>query len=126
MKAKPVVDCYFYSQQHYFYNVVFVLLGIKSSKLHLSVLNFFCYPFHFIECSNNRLSNFVVWFSTWSSLIVITDEGRNPKTGWFKFFVVSPVSKYKYRIFCSPSCGTIVVFSGFPQDNCCGLPHSAG
>ena len=33
-----------------------------------------------------------MWFSTWSSLIVITDEGRNPEAGWLKFFLVSPVN----------------------------------
>ena len=66
MRAKPVVDCYFYPQQHYLY----------ASKLHLFGLFLFytCYPFHCIECNN-----FVVWFAIWSSLIAITDEGRNPK-----------------------------------------------
>ena len=38
-----------------------------------------CCSFHCIERPNFRLNNFVVWFSTWSSMIVITDEGRNPK-----------------------------------------------
>ena len=29
---------------------------------------------------------------TWSSLIVITDEGRNPEIGWLKFCLVSSVN----------------------------------
>ena len=37
-------------------------------------------PFQCFECPNARLTNFVAWFSIWSSLIVITDEGRNPET----------------------------------------------
>ena len=41
------------------------------------------------KCPNARLSNFVVWFSIWSSLIVITDEGRNPETGWLRSYLVS-------------------------------------
>ena len=80
MRAKPVVNCYFYPQQYYF--IMFFLL---------SVLFLFCncYPsFHCIECPNARLSNFVVWFSIWSSLIVITDEGRNPETGWLRSYLV--------------------------------------
>ena len=32
--------------------------------------------------TNSTLSNFVVWFSICSSLVVITDEGRNPETEW--------------------------------------------
>ena len=29
-----------------------------------------------------------MWFSIWSSLIVITDEGRNPETGWLRSYLV--------------------------------------
>ena len=43
-----------------------------------------CYTFHCIECPNARLSDFVVWFLIWSVLIVITDDGCNPKTGWLR------------------------------------------
>ena len=58
----------------------------------MSVLHFlFCnyYPFHCIECPDTSLTNFVVWVSIWFSLIVITDEGRNSETGWFRSYVVS-------------------------------------
>ena len=74
-----------------FYNVFFVFLEINLANFHLSVLFLFCncYPsFHCIECPNARLSNFVVWFSIWSSLIVITDEGRNPETGWLRSYLI--------------------------------------
>ena len=33
-----------------------------------------------------------MWFLTWSSLIVITDEGCNPKTGWLRSYLVSSVN----------------------------------
>ena len=91
MRAKPVVDCYFYPQAILFYNVFFVFLEINLAN---SICLFFflfcnCYPsFHCIECPNARSSNFVVWFSIWSSLIVITDEGRNPETGWLRSYLV--------------------------------------
>ena len=54
-----------------------------------------CYPFHCIECPNANLSNFVLWFSIWSSLIVITDEGRNPETERLRSYLVESIILYK-------------------------------
>ena len=39
-----------------------------------------------------------MWFSIWSSLIVITDEGRNPETGWLRSYLVYTVYMYKTNI----------------------------
>ena len=37
-----------------------------------------------------------MWFSIWSSLIVITDEGRNPETGWLRSYLVYILFIYIY------------------------------
>ena len=91
MRAKPVVDCYFYPQQYYFIMFFFVFLEIDL--LNSICLFFFSFAtaillFTVLNAQNARLSNFVVWFSIWSSLIVITDEGRNPETGWLRCYFV--------------------------------------
>ena len=68
------------------YIIVFVSLRINPTNSLCCLLFVFsnCYTFHCIECPNAGLSNFCVWFSIWSSLIVITNQGRDSETGWLR------------------------------------------
>ena len=84
MRAKPIMDYYFYPQQHYLQCCLCFSWTFVSS---LRFLFYNCYSFHGIECPNARLSHFVVWFLIWSFLIVITDEGWSPETGWLRFYL---------------------------------------
>ena len=42
-----------------------------------------------ISFSEEVVQNISLMLSIWFSLIVITDEGRNPETGWIMFYKVS-------------------------------------